>query len=155
LEGRAGTLNLESQVGKVNIITKDNANTTQSGFYCKHCDCLMKDSNAWLDHINGTKHNKLLGMNMKVERVGVDRVRDRLKGLKKASEGQPITSMEDFEKKFEEEQKRKAEKALKDKTHRKQLKTENAAIEAKLQELESEIPDDFGLPISFGSSKKR
>jgi len=44
---------------------------------------------------------------------------------------------------------------LKDKTHRKQLKTENAVIEAKLQELESEIPEDLGIPLSFGSSKKR
>ena len=31
-------------------------------------------------------------MNMKVERVGVDKVRERLQGLKKAT-SQPITSM--------------------------------------------------------------
>lgn len=25
----------------------------------------MKDSNSWLDHINGKKHNRALGMNMR------------------------------------------------------------------------------------------
>ena len=34
---------------------------------------------------------------MKVERVGVDKVRERLKGIKKATEDKPITS---FGKKF-------------------------------------------------------
>jgi hypothetical protein len=25
------------------------------------CDCTLKDSVAWLDHINGKKHNRALG----------------------------------------------------------------------------------------------
>ena len=38
------------------------------------CDALMKDSSSYLDHINGKKHNRLNGMNMKVERVDVNKV---------------------------------------------------------------------------------
>jgi len=33
---------------------------------------------------------------MKVERVGVDRVRERLQGIKKATESKPITSFGKF-----------------------------------------------------------
>ena len=40
---------------------------------------MMKDSSSYLDHINGAKHNKMLGMSMKVERVSVDRVKEKLK----------------------------------------------------------------------------
>ena len=43
----------------------------------------MKDSQAWYDHINGKKHNQMLGMSMVVEKVSVDRVKARLAGLTK------------------------------------------------------------------------
>ena len=43
----------------------------------------MKDSQAWYDHINGKKHNQMLGMSMVVEKVSVDRVKARLAGLKR------------------------------------------------------------------------
>ena len=43
------------------------------------CTCLLKDSQTYLDHINGRKHQKKLGMTMKVGRVGVDDVRDRVR----------------------------------------------------------------------------
>lgn len=64
---------------------------------------MMKDSSSYLDHINGKKHNKLKGMNMKVERVSVDKVKEKFKSLKKKQDTK-ITSFEDFEKKFEKEQ---------------------------------------------------
>lgn len=49
----------------------------------------MKDSNAYYDHINGKKHNRMLGMSMVVERVGLDRVKAKLAGLKrKGMEGE-------------------------------------------------------------------
>ena len=51
-------------------------------FYCKTCEVNLKDSQAYIDHINGKSHNNRLGMSMVVERVGVDRVRDKLQQLK-------------------------------------------------------------------------
>jgi Zinc-finger double-stranded RNA-binding len=56
---------------------------SQSVFFCKVCKVQLKDSNAWYDHINGKKHNQMLGMSMVVERVGVDKVREKLAGLKR------------------------------------------------------------------------
>ena len=35
---------------------------------CTVCECLLKDSLTWVDHINGRKHNRFLGMTMQVEK---------------------------------------------------------------------------------------
>ena len=52
-------------------------------FFCKSCNVHLKDSQAYIDHINGKNHYKALGMSMVVERVGLDRVKERLAGLKR------------------------------------------------------------------------
>lgn len=46
-------------------------------YECKLCDCVLKDSLSWLDHLNGKKHNQMLGMSMKVEKVGLDVVKNK------------------------------------------------------------------------------
>ena len=51
-------------------------------FYCDKCKCGLKDSQAWYDHINGKKHNQILGMSMIVEKVSVDKVKAKLESLK-------------------------------------------------------------------------
>ena len=47
----------------------------QAGYYCSVCDCILRDSMSYLDHINGKYHNRALGMNMRVERSTADQAR--------------------------------------------------------------------------------
>jgi U4/U6.U5 tri-snRNP component SNU23 len=75
-------VDVEDRVGKCVVITSATPKNEQGGFYCEVrtqraflsevascplncrvqvCECTLKDSVAWLDHINGKKHNRALG----------------------------------------------------------------------------------------------
>ena len=53
-----------------------------AGATCKVCDCALRDSANYLDHINGKKHNRMLGMSMRAERSTLGEVRARLEAHK-------------------------------------------------------------------------
>ncbi|CDI81415.1 U1 like C2H2 zinc finger, related, related [Eimeria acervulina] len=53
--------------------------------WCGICECLCKDSQAYLDHINGRNHNQLLGMSICVERVPLARVKAKLQAPRQAA----------------------------------------------------------------------
>merc|ERR1712217_902500 len=86
LKQRTVDLNLEKDLGKAKVITAHTIKPMQGGYWCSVCECLIKDSSAYLEHVNGRRHNRNLGMNMKVEKIGVDRVREKLKAMRKEPE---------------------------------------------------------------------
>mmetsp|Transcript_6543 Transcript_6543/g.14264 ORF Transcript_6543/g.14264 Transcript_6543/m.14264 type:complete len:342 (+) Transcript_6543:172-1197(+) len=51
------------------------------GWHCRVCDCFLKDSLTYLDHINGRKHQRYLGYSMRVEKSTTEEVSGVLKGL--------------------------------------------------------------------------
>lgn len=55
----------------------------QAGYYCNVCDCILRDSQSYLDHINGKYHNRALGMSMTVEKSTADDVRKKFEVLQK------------------------------------------------------------------------
>ena len=76
---------VQSKIVSRDILT--NKNQVESSFYfCKVCDCSLQDNQAYLDHINGKRHNKMLGVSMKVEKVDVDNVRSKLLSMKRKSD---------------------------------------------------------------------
>ena len=80
-------LNLEARINKRKLITDATPQSETGGYWCDVCLCSLRDSNVYLDHINGTNHQRKLGFSMRVEKSTVSSVRDRLKALKEKKEG--------------------------------------------------------------------
>ncbi|KAL1917575.1 uncharacterized protein VTP21DRAFT_3968 [Calcarisporiella thermophila] len=126
LRARDEKIALDTNLNKTQVVQSTSIASKQPGFYCKVCDCVVKDSVNYLDHINGRKHQSNMGMSMRVERSTLDEVKARLEMLKRKKE-QPEKEY-DFDervamsqKEEEEERRRKREKKKQKKPRKKMM----------------------------------
>ncbi|KAK9866228.1 hypothetical protein WJX84_011167 [Apatococcus fuscideae] len=125
LKQREFQLDLTSRMNKSQVVTHNTPLSQQAGYYCSVCDCILRDSQSYLDHINGKWHNRALGMSMRVERSNAEQVRKRFDALKQNKyTSEPSDYVADgfdrrvLEQQEEEERKREEKRERKRKKHR-------------------------------------
>lgn len=80
LTARDYKVDLDSKVNRTSVVSMtDGGKDGSAGYYCEVCDCVIKDSMNYLDHINGRKHIQNLGMSMNLTRSTVEDVKKRFK----------------------------------------------------------------------------
>ena len=80
LEAHARRVDLDARVGSTTVVS--GGRDRRGGFWCDVCESLLKDSNAWLNHINGRRHQRMLGRGMRVRRSTGEDVREKLRKLR-------------------------------------------------------------------------
>ena len=155
LRNREQSYGFERSAGSTRVLTEPEVQKKATGWYCDVCECLLRDSASYLDHVNGKKHQRALGYAMRVERVGVDAVRERFTATteRRAAAKAEIKRHETLDASEELEgrlEKRELDEAA-DKEARREAKRQRKAEQAKAdQESDPNFDADMNAMMGFG-----
>ncbi|XP_047342219.1 zinc finger matrin-type protein 2-like [Impatiens glandulifera] len=152
LKHRDFEVDLESRLGKTQVITPIAPLSQQAGYFCSVCECVVKDSANYLDHINGKKHQRALGMSMRVERASLEKVQERFGILKKRKDVESFTE-KDLDERILKQQQEEEERKRQRREKKKEKKKEMLAEEETTKEIDPDVAAMMGFG-GFGSSKK-
>ena len=68
LQPREKTYGFEQQAGHTQVLMNAEIQKKATGWYCDVCECLLRDSASYPDHVNGKKHQRKLGYSMRTQR---------------------------------------------------------------------------------------
>lgn len=149
LKHRDYEVDLTSRLGKTQVVTQVAPLNQQAGYYCSVCECVVKDSANYLDHINGKKHQRALGMSMRVERATLKQVQERFDSLKRRKTD---FTEQDFDNRILKQQEEEEERKRQRKEKKKEKKKEKVVEEDVLEDSEMAALMGFG---GFGTTTKK
>ncbi|ETO15415.1 hypothetical protein RFI_21949 [Reticulomyxa filosa] len=173
LKPRNEHVDISAKIGERVVITKDSDLSEMGGWYCHDCKCQLKDSHTYFDHMNGKKHQRKLGMSMKVPNSTLHEVQVALEKHKRTFQEMQSTDAYSITEKLEkkqlhEQQKKKVQKQQqKDMTMLSNKLTNNKNAnnnndKQSTNEVEIEITEEemdpemaaLGFDFQFGGSNK-
>jgi len=180
MKQREAPLELEKNLGKTMVVQNTSGRGPGvPGFYCETCNRTYKDSNAYLDHINGrareffpyhlradsttqttnlspTTDLRALGQTTKISRSTVEQVRARIQMLREKTKEASNAKSYDFEQRLAEIKAKEADLRT-EKRKQKQVEKDKARAELAKGFAAPQDGDDMMKMMGFsgfGSSKK-
>lgn len=132
LQRRTEDLQIAKYVGTRTVVSGQEALMAGAAgvYYCKVCECHLRDSANYLAHINGRKHNRMLGMSMRAERSTLGEVRARLEAHKEERDGAGELSKEEkaalFLEQFDDRMRQREEEARAEAAEKRRLQRQAA-----------------------------
>ncbi|CAE6504542.1 unnamed protein product [Rhizoctonia solani] len=154
MKQREKNLELDKNLNKTMIVQNAGGRGPgQPGFYCDLCERTLKDTSAYLDHLNSRQHLRRMGQTTQIARSTLDQVRARIALLREKTKEASTARSFDFEKRLQDirdaEEQARAEKKRRKQEKNKPVETD--AVEKTKEDESMAVMMGFG---GFGSSKK-
>ncbi|SCV69823.1 BQ2448_1217 [Microbotryum intermedium] len=156
MQAREAPLELDKNLNKTIIINAvAGQGAGQPGFHCDVCRRTLKDSVAYLDHINGRSHLRRLSQTTKVKKSTLNDVRQKIAELRAKTAQSAESKKYDFDQRLKEirELEKKSKAELVEKKRLKKLEAEKEKEKERMQGVDQNMMAAMGF-AGFGTTAK-